>query len=105
MLLEAWEEGQFGLSEQTIGEEAGSSARGFRLAHALRKHPALGTMIRSPRRGIFFSGCAGIPEKSHILTQFAHRAHTRLVGRGWPSSPTPARTRQVSAAAPEMVGR
>jgi hypothetical protein len=60
-LWEAWEQGGHGLSEQTIGEKAGSGSNRFRLYHVFapydrttRKrtaHPAWGTMIRPAGKG------------------------------------------------------
>lgn len=53
LLWIAWERGTPTLSQGTIGSRIGSNAEPFRLAHVFRDHPAWGTMIRSPGKGVF----------------------------------------------------
>jgi hypothetical protein len=56
-LWHAWEAGGkqdgCGLSEETIGERAGSAATDFRLAHVLRGHPLLKKGVRPIGKGQF----------------------------------------------------
>jgi hypothetical protein len=62
-LWEAWEAGTPNLSQETIGDKAGSSDVRFRLEHVFKPtkkkkgkrepHPAWGTMIKSTGKGVF----------------------------------------------------
>lgn len=63
VLWEAWVAGTPNLSQETIGNKAGSANERFRLEHVFRpttkkkgkreSHPAWGTMIRSVGKGVF----------------------------------------------------
>lgn len=63
VLWEAWEAGEFSLSQETIGEEIGSHATRFELRKTFRQrkvegrgfesHPAWGTMIQSVGKGCY----------------------------------------------------
>lgn len=53
VLWKVWQDGHHGLSEKTIGANAGSNSERFRIAHVFRKHEAFKTMIRPSGKGVY----------------------------------------------------
>ncbi len=52
-LWQAFENGGHSLNQETIAAKVDSQNKKFRLRVVFRGHPALGTMIKSPRKGVF----------------------------------------------------